>query len=134
MNSKKAVSPQPTWKLFLHVDFEPEFSALSEDIQNELLKLARAIQIAGPKAGRPHADTLTGSKHANMKEMRFTSSDGSQVWRAAFAFDPTRSGVILVAANKQGMSEKLFYRRLIAKADERYEAHLKAVAEKKLER
>jgi hypothetical protein len=108
LKSKKANSTTPTsWKLSLHVDFEPEFLALSEDIQNQLLTVAKAIQIAGPKAARPLVDTLTGSKHANMKEMRFTSGDGTQIWRAAFAFDPKRSGVILVAADKQGISEKL---------------------------
>lgn len=132
MNSKKAVSPH-SWELFLHDDFEPEFFTLPEDIQNELLKLAKAVELAGPKAGRPHVDTLTGSKYANMKEMRFTSPDGTQIWRAAFAFDPVRSGVILVAADKQGMSEKLFYRRLIARADKRYEAHLHALSRKKME-
>ena len=125
--------PQHSWELFLHDDFEPEFLALSEDMQNELLKRAKAIEIAGPKAGGPHVDTLTGSKHANMKEMRFTSPDGTRIWRAAFAFDPARSGVILVAANKQGVSEKLFYRRLIAKADRRYDAHLTALVRKKSE-
>jgi hypothetical protein len=35
---------------------------------------------------RNHADTLKGSKHANMKELRFEASGGE--WRAAFAFDP----------------------------------------------
>jgi hypothetical protein len=43
--------------------------------------------------GRPHADTLAGSRHANMKELRFSADDG--VWRVALAFDPVRHGVIL---------------------------------------
>ncbi|PHV08582.1 addiction module toxin RelE [Janthinobacterium sp. BJB412] len=114
----------------LHDDFEPEFEALAPDIQEQLLALARAVEIAGPKAGRPHVDTLKQSKHANMKEMRFTSSDGRQVWRAAFAFDPERQGIILVAADKQGISDKLFYKRLIDKADKRFDAHLKTLATK----
>src|SRR3546814_4259362 len=37
----------------------------------------------------PHADTLGGSKHTNMKELRFNADGG--VWRVAFAFDPERS-------------------------------------------
>lgn len=36
---------------------------------------------------RPWADTLNGSKHANMKELRFDADNG--VWRVAFAFDPS---------------------------------------------
>jgi len=30
----------------------------------------------GPVAGRPRVDTLNGSKHANMKELRFDADDG----------------------------------------------------------
>ena len=51
-----------------------------------------------------HIDTLKGSKHANMKELRFDVDDG--VRRAAFAFDPKRAAIILAAADKSGGSEK----------------------------
>src|SRR6266851_8300425 len=66
--------------------------------------------------GRPRVDTLKGSRHANMKELRFDADDG--VWRVAFAFDPKRKAILLVAGDKSGGSEKRFYRQLIAKADE----------------
>lgn len=118
------------WTMSLHDDFEAEFEELTQDIQEQLLALARAVEIAAPKAGRPHVDTLKQSKHANIKEMRFTSSDGKQVWRAAFAFDPERQGIILAAADNQGVSEKLFYKRLTDRADKRFDAHLKALAAK----
>ncbi len=42
----------------------------------------------------------------------------------AFAFDPNRRAVLLVAGDKSGTSEKQFYRRLIKKADARYGTHL----------
>lgn len=67
-------------------------------------------------------DTLNGSDYANMKELRFEADDGE--WRVAFAFDPKRRAVLLVAGDKAGVSEKKFYKRLIAKADARYERHL----------
>ena len=67
-------------------------------------------------------DTLKGSRHANMKELRFDAADG--VWRVAFAFDPRRRAILLVAGDKSGVSEKRFYKQLIARADARYEAHL----------
>jgi hypothetical protein len=57
-----------------------------------------------------------------MKELRFRASGG--VWRVAFAFDPERDAILLVAGNKSGGSEKAFYRRLIEKADKRYKEHL----------
>jgi hypothetical protein len=71
------------------------------------------------------ADTLNGSQFSNMKELRFKAAGG--VWRVAFAFDPNREGVLLVAGDKSGGSEDRFYKRLIAKADERYAGHLAAM-------
>ena len=53
--------------------------------------------------------------------------NGSQ-WRVAFAFDPKRIAVLLVAADKAGGSSKAFYRTLIRKADQRFERHLARLA------
>ena len=57
-----------------------------------------------------------------MKELRFDAADG--VWRVAFAFDTKRTAILLVAGDKSGGSEKQFYRELIRKADDRFDAHL----------
>jgi hypothetical protein len=57
-----------------------------------------------------------------MKELRFDATDGE--WRAAFAFDPQRKAIVLVAGAKSGGSQKRFYKRLIATADRRFSAHL----------
>ena len=76
----------------------------------------------GPALGRPEVDTLKGSSHANMKELRFRAGGG--VWRVAFAFDPKRAAILLVAGSKSGVSEKTFYKRLIDKADKRFKEHL----------
>lgn len=72
--------------------------------------------------GRPYVDTLEGSKYPNMKEMRFDADDG--VWRVAFAFDPERKAILLVAGDKAGVAQKRFYKKLIAKADQRFADHL----------
>ena len=58
-----------------------------------------------------------------MKELRFRANGG--VWRVAFAFDPRRNAILLVAGDKSGVSETKFYKRLIDKADKRYKTHLK---------
>ena len=111
-----------SWVVDIGDEFEPEFDALHEDVQTEILALSRLLQQFGPQLGRPRVDTLKGSSHANMKELRFDATDG--VWRVAFAFDPKRKAILLVAGDKSGGSEKKFYRELIRKADERFDAHL----------
>ena len=110
------------WDVEIGDEFEPEFDALPEDVQDEILAHARLLQEYGPQLGRPRVDTLNGSRHANMKELRFHAADG--VWRVAFAFDPRRHAILLVAGDKSGGSEKRFYDELIRKADKRFDAHL----------
>jgi hypothetical protein len=110
------------WVVEIGEEFEPEFFALPEDVRLEILALAWLLQQFGPQLGRPRVDTLSGSRHANMKELRFTAADGE--WRVAFAFDPRRKAILLVAGDKSGGSQKRFYKQLISKADERFDAHL----------
>lgn len=83
----------------------------------------------GPHLGRPRVDTLNDSRHPNMKELRFAAADGA--WRVAFAFDPRRQAILLVAGDKSGVSEKRFYRNLIAKAEERFASHLSRLKKRK---
>ena len=110
------------WDVELGDEFEPEFYALPEDVQDEILAHARLLQEFGPQLGRPRVDTLKGSRHANMKELRFHAADG--VWRVAFAFDPRRHAILLVAGDKSGGSQQRFYDDLIRKADKRLDAHV----------
>lgn len=111
-----------SWMVEIGKEFELEFLTLHEDVQTETLALARLLQQFGPQLGRPRVDTLTGFCHANMKELRFSACDGE--WRVAFAFDPKRKAILLMASDKSGGSEKRFYRELIRKADDRFDAHL----------
>jgi hypothetical protein len=92
-------------------------------VQDELYAEAGFVEMFGPETGRPHVDKLKGSDYANMKELRFEAADGE--WRVALAFDPKRRAILLVAGDKTGVGAKKFYKRLIAKADARYERHLK---------
>lgn len=110
------------WAVEMADEFEPEFHALHEEVRREILALAIVLQQFGPQLGRPRVDTLKGSRHANMKELRFSAADGE--WRVAFAFDRRRAAILLVAGDKSGGSQKRFYREMIRKADERFDAHL----------
>jgi hypothetical protein len=113
-----------------HEAFYSEFDALSETVQDEMLAHAKLLEQFGPQLGRPRVDTLKGSPHANMKELRFDADDG--VWRVAFAFDPKRKAILLVAGDQSGGSEKRFYPQLIAKADKRFDGLLARLKKKEL--
>ena len=111
-----------TWTVDFHGDFVAEYHALPRDVQDELLACVSLLEQFGPLLGRPRVDTLNGSRHANMKELRFDAADG--VWRFAFAFDPTRRAIMLCGGDKSGGSGKRFYVQLVARADSRFDAHL----------
>jgi hypothetical protein len=113
------------WAVLLHDAFDAELNDLPEAVQDEVLALMGLLKQFGPALGRPRVDTLKGSRHANMKELRFDAADG--VWRVAFAFDPKRQAILLVGGDKSGGSEKRFYRQLIEKADARFDEHVKRI-------
>jgi hypothetical protein len=111
-----------TWSVLFHDAFDAEFEALVEELQDELLAHAKLLAAFGPDLGRPTVDTLKGSRHSNMKELRF--SWNGQVWRVAFAFDPRRQAILLVGGDKGGADQRRFYKRLLMVADARYDDHL----------
>ena len=114
------------WDIIFHPECEKEISQLSEAVQDELFAMVTVLKEFGPTLGRPRADTLNDSAFKNMKELRFQADKG--IWRTAFAFDPHRRAVILVAANKKGKNQRQFYRNFIAQADRRYEEHLNSLS------
>jgi hypothetical protein len=111
-----------TWTVLFHSEFLPEFQALPTPVRIELASRLGLLEQFGPQLGRPHVDTLNGSSHSNMKELRFDADDG--VWRFAFAFDPKRQAIVLCGGDKQGVKERKFYKSLIDVADARFAKHI----------
>jgi hypothetical protein len=79
----------------------------------------RALRRAGPGLGRHFADSVKGSRHHNMKELRAGRSI-----RILFAFDPQRRAVLLVGGDKRGDWQG-WYPRNIRLADRLYDEHLR---------
>ena len=109
------------WEVETTTVFDTWFAELPESGREEILAKVELLKEFGPQLGRPHADTLNGSKHANMKELR-ADADGL-VLRIAFAFDPLRCAVLLIGDNKTGVNQKRFYKQLIKRADVLYQQH-----------
>lgn len=118
-----------SWVVLLHEAFDAELDDLPEAVQDETLALMGLLRQFGPTLGRPRVDTLKGSRHANMKELRFDAANG--VWRIAFAFDPKRRAILLVGGDKSDSSKTRFYRQLIKKADARFDEHLAGIGKER---
>ena len=122
------MSDKSSWEVELYAEFEIEFDDFDRDVQDELIARAGVLAEFGPLLGRPNVDTLNASKHANMKELRFSVHNG--VWRVAFAFDPKRTAILLVAGNKKGQSKTKFYKDLISVADRRFDLYIQSLEDK----
>jgi hypothetical protein len=104
-------------------EFDEWWEGLMDQEQRKVVASVEALQELGPSAGRPLADTVEGSRHPNMKELRIT-----QTMRVFFAFDPERTAVLLVGGDKAGKTKR-FYKRMIPVADRIYDRHLRELAE-----
>jgi hypothetical protein len=120
------------WSVAGTDEFDEWYALAGDDLQAEVIAKVALLRSFGPRLRRPHADTLNGSKHAHMKELRVDTRDA--VVRIAFAFDPERSAIILCAADKSGVGQKQFYKRLIDRADKLYDEHLEMLKNRKKSR
>ena len=117
------------WEVKTTNEFDAWFAGLDGDAQVELIAKVNLLKVFGPRLARPHADTLNGSKHSNMKELRADTTNA--VIRVAFAFDPDRAGLLLIGGNKSGVGQMRFYKQLIARADALFDAHLVGMKSKR---
>jgi len=97
---------------------------LSADHQHAVAVSVEAIREEGPNLGRPQVDTVKGSRHSNMKELRTQEAQGKPL-RTFFAFDPRRTAILLIGGDKTG--DKRFYDRMIPIADDRYDEYLREI-------
>jgi len=107
------------FRVKFHREFVPEWRELDLRIKERVGEILDRLEEEGPFLGRPEVDTLNGSRHAQMKEIR--ARVGKDVWRFAFAFDPVQRAVVLCGGAKQGVNQQLFYKRLITLADKRFD-------------
>ncbi len=114
-----------TWEILYHEAFDAWLNEQGEDVQDSVLFSLELLQAEGPLLGRPHVDTLKGSKYSNLKELRVQHR--GEPWRILFAFDPKRRAAILLGGNKAGKDN--WYNENIPIAEKRFEEHLRAMKE-----
>lgn len=91
-----------------------------------LLAALRVLRDEGPALGRPLADSVSGSRHSNMKELRPGSTGRTEI-RALFAFDKKRRAILLVGGDKSD-DWRGWYDHNIPVADDRFAEHQTALA------
>ena len=109
------------WDVCQAAVFEDWWGELSEQEQDDVTAIVELLQEMGHHLPFPYSSGVEGSKHSHMRELRI-QSHGDRL-RVFYAFDPSRSAVLLIGGNKTG-KDKRFYKTMIPKADALYDEHL----------
>ena len=115
-------SSKPSWQIEFTAEAETWYKALNVEDAKRITAAINRLERTGPVLGRPFVDSIKGSRHHNMKELR---SIGGNL-RALFAFDRDRRAVVLVGGDKTG-DWKGWYKRNIRDADKLYDQYLRAM-------
>ena len=99
--------------------FEEWCATLTMKDQAAIDRAVQELAERGPALGRPWVDTITGSRHPSVEELR---PRGGHL-RVLFAFDPRRTAILLIGGDKEGQWTA-WYEQLIPIADQLYDEHL----------
>lgn len=116
------------WDVEYTDEFEQWWQTLTDLERSDLSATIELLERAGPQLSRPHADTVKGSRHNNMKELRTQS--GGHPLRTLFAFDPRRCAILLIGGDKTG--DDRFYEKMIPLADHLYDDYLEELKDEGL--
>jgi hypothetical protein len=108
------------WEIEYTDEFGGWWDSLTTDEQESLAASVELLRQLGPQLPRPHADTIRGSRHSHLKELR-TQHLGRPL-RTLFAFDPRRTAILLIGGDKTG--DDRFYQQMVPLADRLYDEHL----------
>jgi hypothetical protein len=118
------------WKILQTNQFGGWFMSsdkVDEDARVSIHAVMEVLKVMGPSLGRPYVDSVKGSRHENMKELRVQSKGRPS--RIFFAFSPFRQAILLIGGNKTG--DKRFYTRMLPIADTLYDHYLQNLGERK---
>jgi len=110
------------WKIHLTKQVFDWVNGLDEVMADRYEAARQELEERGPGLGRPWVDTLKGSRHSNMKELRLPGCHA----RIIFAFGPKRAAILLIAGDKANKWTK-WYQENLPIADRIYDEHLEGM-------
>jgi hypothetical protein len=114
------------WSVEFTDEFEFWWDTLTAEEQEDIGASVKVLRQRGPSLGRPHVDSVAGSRYANMKELR--TQHFGRPYRTLFAFDPRRVAILLIGGDKTGNDR--WYEEFVPKADRIYAEHLKEISDR----
>jgi hypothetical protein len=108
------------WAIETSAEFKMWYEGLSDDEQEDVDFSIEILEQRGHNLGRPHVDSVYGSRHSNLKELRIQHR--GRPYRVLFAFDPRQVAYLILGGDKTG--DNRWYEKSIKAADKIYDRHL----------
>jgi len=113
------------WEVEFTDEFGDWWDGLVVGEQESVRVLIELLAELGPALTRPYADTIHGSQVRNMRELRIQHE--GRPYRVLYAFDPRRTGILLIGGDKTGNPR--WYEEFVPKAEAIYAQHLHEIGE-----
>jgi len=106
------------------VEFADQFGVWWEGLaieeQESIVPIVRLLEKHGPSLRFPYSSGIAGSRHSHMRELRIQHE--GRPYRVLYAFDPRRSAILLIGADKTGNDR--WYDEFVPAADAIYDKHV----------
>jgi hypothetical protein len=108
----------------IDIEYTDEFGSwwadLGEDEQSKVTASIDLLALEGTALGFPHTSKVATSRHEHMRELRIQV--GGNPYRVLYAFNPLRTGILLLGGDKTGSDR--WYKTNVPIADRLYDEHL----------
>jgi hypothetical protein len=116
------------WEVEYTDEFGVWWAGLSEVEQDAVDVVVRILEERGPHLGYPYSSDVVSSRHGHMRELRIQHQ--GEPYRVLYAFDPRRTGLLLIGGRKTGSDR--WYEEFVPLADRLYDEHLDELREEGL--
>ncbi|SRR5579883_3027216 len=116
------------WEVIVTDEFKTWYLTLDEADTDAAKRAISLLEEKGPLLDHPYSSQLKESK-AGLRELRIQSL--GHPLRVAYAFDPKRSAILLLGADKKGIPNKRFYPAFIQRAEQIWRQYLKETKQEK---
>lgn len=115
-----------TWDIEYTDEFGIWWEDLTEAAQIEVDTVVGLLEECGPNLPFPYSSGVGGSRHSHMRELRIQHH--GRPLRVLYAFDPSRTAILLLGGDKTGNSR--WYKVNVPRADRLYDEYLTEMEEK----
>jgi hypothetical protein len=118
--SKDVIFFGVAWEVEFTDEFELWWNGLTAGEQEDVDASVLLLEQYGPTLRQPHTSGIESSRHTHMRELRIQHA--GRPYRVLYAFDPTRTAILLIGGDKTGNNR--WYEEFVPRADSLYDQHI----------